>query len=43
MLLVYPSLPGNEDLNLLLSEAEMAWTERRGAWQAFGEGRAAGL
>jgi endonuclease YncB( thermonuclease family) len=37
LFVIYPSLPGNEDLNLLLTEAEAAWTERRGAWQAFGE------
>jgi endonuclease YncB( thermonuclease family) len=34
--LVYPSLPDNEDLNLLLDEARTAWSKRRGAWKAHG-------
>jgi hypothetical protein len=37
MFLIYPSLPRNDDLNLLLEAAETAWEERRGAWAAFGE------
>jgi hypothetical protein len=35
--LIYPSLPRNDDLNLLLAAAEAAWTNRRGAWAEFGE------
>jgi endonuclease YncB( thermonuclease family) len=37
LFLIYPSLPQNDDLNLLLAEAQVAWDERRGAWAAFGE------
>ena len=37
LFLIYPSLPRNDDLNLLLDAAEAAWTERRGAWQQGGE------
>ena len=37
LFLIYPSLPRNDDLNLLLAEAQVAWDERRGAWAAFGE------
>jgi endonuclease YncB( thermonuclease family) len=37
LFLIYPSLPRNDDLNLLLEAAEAAWEERRGAWAAFGE------
>jgi hypothetical protein len=37
MFLIYPSLPGNDDLNLLLDAAAVAWEEKRGAWAAFGE------
>ena len=33
LFLIYPSLPRNDDLNLLLEAAEAAWTQRRGAWQ----------
>jgi hypothetical protein len=36
-LLIYPSLPRNDDLDLLLAEAQVAWDEQRGAWAAFGE------
>ncbi|SBT95492.1 hypothetical protein GA0115233_113916 [Streptomyces sp. DI166] len=35
--LIYPSLPPKSDLNLLLDEAEAAWTEQRGAWAQFGK------
>jgi endonuclease YncB( thermonuclease family) len=35
--LIYPSLPHNNDLNLLLDAADTAWTERRGAWHEFGD------
>ncbi|MFJ3442462.1 hypothetical protein ACIPM2_14970 [Streptomyces sp. NPDC086081] len=35
--LIYPSLPSSADLNLLLDEAEQAWTRRLGAWAEFGE------
>jgi hypothetical protein len=37
MFLIYPSLPRNDDLDLLLAAAEVAWDEKRGAWAAFGE------
>ena len=37
MFVIYRSLPRNDDLNLLLAEAQVAWNERRGAWAAFGE------
>jgi endonuclease YncB( thermonuclease family) len=37
MFLIYPSLPRNDDLNLLLAAAEAAWDEKRGAWAEFGE------
>ncbi|SDK21405.1 hypothetical protein [Streptomyces indicus] len=36
LFLVHPSLPHNADLNLLLAEADRAWTERRGMWAEFG-------
>lgn len=35
--LVYPSLPGNADLQLFLDDARAAWAGRRGAWEAHGE------
>ncbi len=34
---VYPSLPQNADLNAIIFAAELAWEERRGAWDQFGE------
>lgn len=34
--LIYPSLPGNADLNLFLDETRAAWRERRGAWRKYG-------
>jgi endonuclease YncB( thermonuclease family) len=37
LFVIYPSLPRNDDLNVLLEAAEAAWTERRGAWAEFGE------
>jgi endonuclease YncB( thermonuclease family) len=37
LFLIYPSLPRNDDLNLLLAAAAVAWDEKRGAWAAFGE------
>ncbi|WP_199547269.1 hypothetical protein [Streptomyces sp. N35] len=37
MFLVHPSLPHNADLNRLVTEADRAWSERRGAWAEFGE------
>jgi endonuclease YncB( thermonuclease family) len=37
LFLIYPSLPRNDDLNLLLESAQVAWDEKRGAWAAFGE------
>jgi hypothetical protein len=37
LFLIYPSLPHNDDLNLLLSAAQAAWDGRRGAWAEFGE------
>lgn len=33
---IYPSLPKNDDLNLLLDEARAAWKLRRGAWKKHG-------
>ena len=33
---IYPSLPQNEDLNLAIAAAQIAWSEKRGAWKAFG-------
>ncbi|MGW7303406.1 hypothetical protein [Streptomyces sp. NPDC054829] len=35
--LIYPSLPRAFDLNLLLDEAETAWTQQRGVWAQFGQ------
>lgn len=37
LFLIYPSIPRPRDLNLLLSEADAAWTGRRGVWERFGE------
>lgn len=37
MFLIYPSLPRNQDLQLLLDAAESAWTKQLGAWAEFGE------
>jgi hypothetical protein len=37
MFLIYPSLPRNHDLNLLLDAAAVAWEEKRGDWVAFDE------
>ncbi|MEU5877789.1 thermonuclease family protein [Spirillospora sp. NPDC047279] len=37
MFLIYPSLPREPDLRLLVREAESAWNERRGVWAEFGE------
>lgn len=34
--LVYPSLPQNDDLNLLYDEAKAAWAGRLGAWKVHG-------
>ncbi len=34
--MVYPSLPANDDLNVLLEEAGDAWRQRRGAWRVHG-------
>ncbi len=34
--LVYPSLPANDDLNLLIDAAREAWRRRLGAWRAHG-------
>jgi hypothetical protein len=34
--LVFPSLPQNNDLNLLYEESKLAWTKRRGAWKVHG-------
>lgn len=35
--LIYPSIPPTKDLNLLLDEAEAAWTQQLGAWAQFGQ------
>jgi endonuclease YncB( thermonuclease family) len=37
MFLIYPSIPREPDLRMLLDEADAAWTARRGMWEAFGE------
>jgi endonuclease YncB( thermonuclease family) len=37
LFVIYPSLPRNDDLNVLLAAAEAAWDEKRGAWAEFGE------
>jgi hypothetical protein len=37
LFLIYPSLPRNDDLNLLLESAQAAWDEKRGAWAELGE------
>ncbi|RAY13784.1 hypothetical protein DPM19_19215 [Actinomadura craniellae] len=37
MFLIYPSLPHDRDLNLLIDEAARAWDGRRGMWAEFGE------
>ncbi|WP_433334237.1 hypothetical protein [Spirillospora sp. CA-294931] len=37
MFLIYPSIPHDADLRMLLEAAETAWDERRGMWAAFGE------
>ncbi|BAC68211.1 hypothetical protein AQJ43_35510 [Streptomyces avermitilis] len=34
---IYPSIPPTKDLNLLLEEAEAAWTQQLGAWAQFGQ------
>jgi len=34
--LIFPSLPHNDDLNLLYEESKAAWTGNRGAWNAHG-------
>lgn len=34
---IYPSLPKNEDFNRAILAAETAWTEKRGAWEKYGE------
>jgi endonuclease YncB( thermonuclease family) len=34
--LIYPSIPPTADLNLLLDEAEAAWTQQLGVWAQFG-------
>jgi endonuclease YncB( thermonuclease family) len=34
--MVFPSLPQNDDLNLLYEESKAAWRERRGAWKVHG-------
>ncbi len=34
--MVYPSLPQNDDLNLLYEESKLAWTKKRGAWKVHG-------
>lgn len=34
--MVFPSLPQDDDLNLLYEESQAAWAERRGAWKVHG-------
>jgi endonuclease YncB( thermonuclease family) len=33
---IYPSLPSNPDMNVAIAEAERAWEEQRGVWEANG-------
>lgn len=33
---IYPSLPSNEDMNLAIRAAELAWQEQKGMWKAYG-------
>jgi len=33
---IYPSLPGNEDMNLAIKAAESAWDSKIGIWAAYG-------
>jgi endonuclease YncB( thermonuclease family) len=37
LFLIYPSLPREPDLELLLDDADTAWVRRRGMWAEFGE------
>lgn len=37
MFLIFPSIPRNNDLRLLLEAADDAWSKRLGAWAEFGE------
>lgn len=37
MFMIYPSLPNNHDLNLLIDDADLAWRRKLGAWEQFGE------
>ena len=34
---IYPSLPRNDDMNLVIAAAEVAWDQRRGVWAEFGD------
>lgn len=34
---IYPSLPKNKDFNRAILAAETAWTDKRGAWEKYGE------
>jgi hypothetical protein len=34
---LYPSLPGDVDLNIAVQAAEQAWQQKRGAWAEFGD------
>lgn len=34
---IYPSLPRNDDLNVLINAAENAWNNKLGMWKEFGE------
>jgi endonuclease YncB( thermonuclease family) len=34
---VYPSLPRPADMNRAIASAELAWNEKRGAWDEFGD------
>jgi len=33
---IYPSLPANDDLNMAIAAAEIAWNEQRGMWGKYG-------
>jgi endonuclease YncB( thermonuclease family) len=33
---IYPSLPSNDDMNLAIAAAELAWRSQKGAWEEYG-------
>ena len=34
---IYPSLPNNDDMNMLIAGAEHAWNTKRGMWKKYGK------